>query len=251
MDAKTVRVRLTHDHTYEFIKDAITSLRFTPGQRLGTEELAQLVNASRTPVREALSRLSQEGLVHREGGWGYLVRQVSVKDVLDLYNVREALEVQAAREVVPKLTPTLIAELVARNRRAEEHFAAGCLDSFLAENRNFHKTIVDATGNALLRQMLNTIHDRVQQIGAIMVRMHQPRAKELLLGNRQILAALRQGDTERLVAAFRAHIRRGRKEVLRLVAGSAESALVLAAPAPTRSLRPPRTSSAPGKAATP
>ena len=244
MDANASRSVLAQDHTYEFIKEAITSLRFAPGQRLGTEELGQLVNASRTPVREALSRLSQEGLVHREGGWGYVVRQVSVKDVLDLYNVREALEVQVAREVVPKLTPAVIAELIARNRKAEEHFAAGRFDRFLAENRNFHKIIVEATGNALLRQMLNTIHDRVRQVGAIMVQMHQPRAKELLLENRRILAALTRGKTEGLVAAIRAHIRRGREEFLRLVAGSTAGTLVLAAPAPTRSLRSARASSA-------
>src|SRR5580765_5612350 len=104
MDANRTTAVLTQDRTYEFIKDAITSLRFPPGQHLGTEELSQLVNASRTPVREALGRLAQEGLVEREGGWGYVVRQVSVKDVLELYAVREALEVQAARELVPKLT---------------------------------------------------------------------------------------------------------------------------------------------------
>src|SRR6478672_11036824 len=130
MDAIKARASLAQDHTYAFIKEAITSLRFAPGQRLGTQELGQLVNASRTPVREALSRLAQEGLVHREGGWGYVVRQVSVKDVLELYGVREALEVQAAREVIPKLDPAMIARLVAENRKAEEHFAAGRFDAF-------------------------------------------------------------------------------------------------------------------------
>jgi DNA-binding GntR family transcriptional regulator len=215
--ASPAAAQLAQERAYAYIKEAITAVRFRPGQRLRTEEIAQAVSASRTPVREALSRLAQEGLVEREGGWGYVVTHMSLKDVLDLFNVREALEVEAAREVVGQLDDDTMSELVAMNARAEAHFRAGQYEAFLRQNRQFHDAIAAATRNRLLHQMLGTIQDRVRQVGTLTVTMHEPRLKELLEGNRRILAALRKKDGRALERAVRSHIRRGREHVLRMI----------------------------------
>lgn len=219
MDAitKTAAGALAQERVYAHIKEAITAVHLRPGQRLRTEELAQAVNASRTPVREALSRLAQEGLVEREGGWGYVVKRISVKDVLDLFNVREALELEAAREVVPFLEAGIVEELVALNARAEEHFRAGRYEPFLRQNREFHQALAGATRNRLLQQMLGAIHDRVRQVGTMVVELHKPRLQELLLENRRIVAAIRKKDGLALEKAVRHHIHRGRDHVMRLL----------------------------------
>ena len=230
MDASAHRApaQLAQERAYEYIKESITAVRFRPGQRLRTEEIAQAVSASRTPVREALSRLGQEGLVEREGGWGYVVKHMSVKDVLDLFNVREALELEAAREVVAHLDEDVIAHLGAMNARAETYFRAGQHEKFLRQNRQFHDAIAGATRNRLLHQMLGTIHDRVRQVGTLTVALHKPRLKELLEENRRILAALRKKDGPALERAVRSHIRRGREHVLRLITDSSSSTLLAA-----------------------
>ncbi|HTI46984.1 MAG TPA: GntR family transcriptional regulator [Casimicrobiaceae bacterium] len=227
--AHPAAAQLAQERAYAYIKEAITAVRFRPGQRLRTEEIAQALSASRTPVREALSRLAQEGLVEREGGWGYVVKHMSVKDVLDLFSVREALELAAARQVVGQLDDGVIDELVAMNARAEAYFRTGQYENFLRQNRQFHDAIAGATGNRLLHQMLSTIHDRVRQVGALTVTMHKPRLKELLEENRRILATLRKKDGPALERAVRSHIRRGREHVLRMITDSSSDRFPLAA----------------------
>jgi DNA-binding GntR family transcriptional regulator len=208
---------LVQHSAYAFLKEAIISLRFPPGQRLRSAEIAGLVKASRTPVREALSRLEQEGLVRRDGGWGYVVSEVGVKDVLELWSVRESLEVQAAGEAMRNLGPGDLDELASLNARAEALFAERRFIEFLDQNRRFHIALARMSGNALLQQMLGMIHDRVRMVGHLIVRLYEPRAEELLVENRKIMAALRSGDPEAVVQAIRAHLQRGREHVARLV----------------------------------
>ena len=208
---------LAQDRVYAAIKEAITSLQFEPGLSLRTSQIATRVNASRTPVREALSRLAQEGLVQREGGWGYVVKHVSMKDVVDLYNVREALEVLAAKAAIPHLNDDIVVRLVALNKQAEQSFKDKHYENFLKQNRSFHKLLGQTSGNLLLENMLNTIHDRVRQVGSLVVRMYEPRAQELLIENRRILVAIRARDEAALVSAIQAHINQGREHVRRLI----------------------------------
>lgn len=208
---------LIQNDIYAFIKGGITSLRFAPGKRLRAAELAELTHSSRTPVREALGRLEQEGLVRRDSGWGYVVSELSVKDILDLFGVREALEVQAASEVMPYLTPAAIEELAGLNAQAEAHFAERGYDAFIDRNRRFHLAIARLTGNKLLQQMLSMIHDRVCLVGGMILSVYEPRAEEWLLENRQIMASIRARNPEELVLAVRAHVRRGREHFLRLL----------------------------------
>ncbi|MGE0797536.1 MAG: GntR family transcriptional regulator [Lautropia sp.] len=217
---------LAPERVYESIKEAIISLRLKPGQRLRAAQIGKWVNASRTPVREALGRLAQEGLVDRDEGWGYVVRPISAKDVLDLFSVREALEVQAARELIPHLTAAGIGELVELNAQAEAAFLERRSDDFLAINRSFHKLIARLAGNRLLEQMLGTTHDRVRLVGALTLQLYPERAEELLTENRQILAAIRARDASALEHAVALHIRRGRQHVRRLLVDPEGSAVI-------------------------
>lgn len=208
---------LVQSSAYAFLKEAIISLRFRPGQRLRSAEIADLVKASRTPVREALSRLEQEGLVRRDDGWGYVVSEISVKGVLELWSVRESLEVQAAGEALQRMRPGDLEELASLNARAEVLYEERRFIEFLDQNRSFHIAIARMSGNGLLQQMLGMIHDRVRMVGNLIVRLHEPRAQELLVENRKIMAALRTGDPQAVVEAIRAHLQRGRDHVSRLL----------------------------------
>jgi DNA-binding GntR family transcriptional regulator len=208
---------LAQTNAYAFLKEAIISLRFRPGQRLRSAEIADLVKASRTPVREALSRLEQEGLVRRDGGWGYVVSEINGRNVLELWSVRESLEVQAATEALQRMRPGDIEELASLNARAEALYEERRFTEFLDQNRRFHIAIARMSGNGLLQQMLGMIHDRVRMVGNLIVRLHEPRARELLVENRKIMAALREREPQAVVQAIRAHLQRGRDHVSRLL----------------------------------
>ena len=76
-------------HAYDRIKESIVNMEVSPGQKLHAQELAVRLHVSRTPVREALGRLEQEGLVRRDTGWGYTVRSMNLKEILDLFALRD------------------------------------------------------------------------------------------------------------------------------------------------------------------
>src|SRR3972149_3590005 len=92
----------SQEKAYRFIREGIFGSEFKPDERLRAQELALRLGLSRTPVREALGRLEQEGLVRRDGGWGYVVRTMSLKEAEDVYKVRRVLELEAALEAMPK-----------------------------------------------------------------------------------------------------------------------------------------------------
>jgi DNA-binding GntR family transcriptional regulator len=182
---------------------------------LRAQELAQALSLSRTPIREALGRLAQEGLVERLGGWGFTVRALTVQDVLDLFNVREALEVEAARAALEKIGDAEVARfdaLLGQSRRALEK---GKLVESIRLARRFHVAIAQASGNRLLLQMLERINDRIHIVGLSLVSSMPERAARVYEENVSILESLRSRDAQALERAVRTHIHRSKELFLR------------------------------------
>ena len=201
----------SQERAYEFIKEGILDQRFLPGHPLRAQELAEALSLSRTPIREALSRLVQEGLVERLGGWGFKVQALTVQDVLDLFNVREALEVEGARaalEHVDASDVTRFEALLAQSRRALEK---GRAVESIRFARRFHVAIAESSGNRLLLQMLQGINDRIHIVGLSLVTSVPGRAAQVHDENRAILQGFVAHDAKALERAVRTHIHRSRE----------------------------------------
>lgn len=203
---------------YEHIKEEILSLRLAPNARLNAIELATHLGLSRTPVREALSRLEQEGLANRDPGGGFRVHALTLKEIVDTYKVREALEVEAALEALPHLTEDMLERFEKLLRASEPLMATATYTRFILANRKFHAAIVAAAGNAMLEQLMAPIADRVRLIGAMLVRGRAARLREVLDENLAILAALRTRDPAKIEEAVRAHVRLARDHASHLLA---------------------------------
>ena len=105
------RPNQVREAVYRHLKDLLLSGRFSPGERLSEPLLAQELGVSRTPVREALMRLAEEGLVELVPGKGARVRVFAPEEVEEVYGVRALLEGEAAREAALRATPWELAEL--------------------------------------------------------------------------------------------------------------------------------------------
>ena len=144
------------DDVYNQILSAIVDGEITKGERLIQEQIAEAVDVSRTPVREALLRLEQEGILEQRGRKGFSIREISAKEVRDMYGVREAIEGYAASTIAITRTPELLApikksidaELVSSQANVEEVFLL---------NRTIHRTIIVQTNNPLLLKMFERI----------------------------------------------------------------------------------------------
>lgn len=203
---------------YEFIREEILALRMRPNERLNTIELAARLKMSRTPVREALGRLEQDGLVRREAAIGFRVHALTLKEIVDIYRIREALEVEAALEALPNLTPATLDELEKPLRASQQLLERDQYNEFILANREFHAQIVRLTRNVMLEAVMSPIVDRVRLIGAMLIQRHAARQREVLDENLAILAALRSADPARVEEAVRAHVRRAREHAANLLA---------------------------------
>ena len=157
VDEAALRTRSRAEFVYESLRDAISDGRIAAGERVREEEVARNLGVSRTPVREALQRLQQRGLLVLGVGRGLVVAQLSQQQIIELYAMRQILEGSAARFAATHATPAEIAILY----QLQEELKAAEGDALLHThlNRQFHQAIYEAAHNRYLMQTLDSLLD--------------------------------------------------------------------------------------------
>jgi DNA-binding GntR family transcriptional regulator len=194
---------------YHFLKAKISSCEYKPRQRIYAHQVAAEIQVSRTPVREALGRLVHEGLVRKDGGWGYAVRELTSQEIRDLCAVRRALETEAARAALPRLDDAGLARIDKVLEQTRKHLEKGRIAEFVKRSRELHLEIAQASGNATLIELLVALHERIQLLGHMLNTHNRQRSPQVLQENTEIVAALHARDLPRLQAAICAHIDNG------------------------------------------
>jgi DNA-binding GntR family transcriptional regulator len=148
------------DRIYADLRRAIILGHHGPGQRLDLEELADRYGTSVTPVREALQMLSQEKLVTTRPHAGFYVTQTTLKELRDMLELREILEVAAVERAAVRITDGQLAELesVHAGYTGDDETS---YERYVTENRRFHYLIAQASGNEELADALGRLHDRL------------------------------------------------------------------------------------------
>lgn len=123
---------------------------FPAGSKLSEAALAQMLGVSRGPVREAFRGLQEAGLVRLEKNRGVFVRQISVEEADEIYEVRAALDELAGRRLAQMRSPRVLAALREHVERMERAAARRNLDAYSSANLAFHDCLVSLTGNAKL-----------------------------------------------------------------------------------------------------
>ncbi|MEI8079302.1 MAG: GntR family transcriptional regulator [bacterium] len=143
--------------SYRKLKEYLRAPERRIGERVVERRLGELVGASRTPVRQALIQLAQEGLVEHAPQWGFFVRQPDAEEVSELYEIRLRLESYAARRAATRATPDdlrWLREAVAKMRRAlVVDDPAGC--RFSEADREFHVRLLEAAHGRWLVRLVN------------------------------------------------------------------------------------------------
>jgi len=144
------------------IERRIVAGELTPGAKLNEAELAAAMGISRGPVREAFRALEQAGLVHTEKNRGVFVRQVSLEEANEIYEVRAALEAQIGRLAAKRVTPALLERLRDIVKRMQAVGRTRDPDAYFPLNLEFHETLAEASGNRALatnyRRVVNELN---------------------------------------------------------------------------------------------
>ena len=188
---------------------------YEPGDRLTEERLAEDFGVSRNPVREAIRVLQAEGFLTALPRRGAVVARMSVRDLEDLFDVRSALEVLAARLAADRMDAAgaaVLDRLLAKARTTHR------VADLAALNTQFHATISALSGNTLLTGMMESLHSRLQWVYRQSV---ETRAAQSWAEHRALAAAIRAGDAEMAAAAARTHVMAARESALALANGAA------------------------------
>lgn len=200
------------DEAYQRISNAMLVGTFPPGTRLVMDQLAEQLDTSRTPVRDALLRLQREGLIEPTGRRGYVVSSITTQDVEWIYEAREAVEGFAARRVA-ELGQDAVAMVRSAVDAADSVQSTDAGTTFDA-NLRIHRSLVEATGNPMLIALFDEIwqHARGRATFADYVE-HTESPTSVRAEHLPLVAALEAGPDEAF-NALRGHVREGRRSHL-------------------------------------
>jgi DNA-binding GntR family transcriptional regulator len=210
------RVRQAAEQAAQSLREGILSGAIAAGTRLGEAELAGRLSVSRTPIREALSRLAAEGLVDLQPNRGARVVTWSAEELHEIFELRLRLEPYAVRQAVPNISTD---DLVTMSELAEEMLRVGRpgrnqdLTGIVELNRRFHGLFIEAAGSPPLAAALRG----VTHAAVVHQNFHDysPDALRRSLNHHvEMVAAARAGDGDWAEAIMRAHLYNARATML-------------------------------------
>jgi DNA-binding GntR family transcriptional regulator len=155
---------------YDELKSRILRLLYPPGENLLEERLRTELKVSRTPIRMALSKLEQEGLVLHRPGRGYFIRDIRLDEVRSLFQVREFLEVPATKFATENASDQEMRELQAFVRQMDESVAKRFYDRYLDQAVEFHYRIALMTKNDILCEMVRGLNEKLSIVSRILLK---------------------------------------------------------------------------------
>lgn len=203
---------LVRTSVYQRLRADILSCRLRPGLQIQEKDLVEQFEVSKSPIRDALLKLEELGLVEVMPRKGYRVRRIDVSDVRDMYEMRQIFERECVALLVDNAPDDLLREL---DRFREGPEPGEGLPVWIAYNRSFHSWLAGNCGNArLARSALETIEqfDRLTHVSV-------SHAAEISLGSfvaehREIIDAIQARKRRQAIALARDHIDSSRRRVL-------------------------------------
>lgn len=197
------------EQTYEAIRKRILLRQLETGQQIPIDTVAAELGVSRTPVIDAMKRLASEGLVEIRARRGCFVRELTMDDMREIFEIREAIELYSIRQAIRDGRNGTLADTLETAYREMERSTSGDVytdyDHFVEWDRAFHLAIVGAGANHRLVEIYRNLHVHLH-----IMRVHYYRELEAAVqinsDHRAILDAIRQGDLAAAEKAVSAHI---------------------------------------------
>jgi DNA-binding GntR family transcriptional regulator len=211
---KTRAVENLSARVYNQIKNLILCNQIMPGQKLHHQQLSERLGVSRTPVREALTRLVQEGYVSFLPNRGFTCKEIRMQEAEELYELREALEAFAVEKAVAKLTDSALAQLRekmnAYGRDVQNRFSR----ERLVYDQDVHLQIAELTGNETLKNTLRHVFERIVLKRRTDGLYDPARGVAAHQEHLRLLDAMERRVPAEAIAILRSHIQAGKKNVM-------------------------------------
>ena len=201
-------------HVSEKLKQAIIRGDLAPGDRVVEIQVAEALDISRTPVREAIHKLEKEGLLKKLPKGGFTVMSLSREDIEETFGIRSVLESYAAGLAALKHREEELKPLDEKIREFKTCLKKGNLDDLPRINTEFHNLLYELSRSPKLIKLINELRDQIFRFRKILLKLdHMPEASNE--DHRRMLAAIRERDVAKVEELVREHISKGRKTVLK------------------------------------
>jgi DNA-binding GntR family transcriptional regulator len=202
------------ERAYEYLKAAVLSGRFTPGERLTEEHLAREMGISRTPIREALRKLESEGLIKALETRGFIVSRDSKAEVEEIFDIRAVLEGFALRVISGRVTEEVLGRLHGCIEKAEEALGRNRIDDVFHWNTQFHDLLHEfITDKTRLHDMMVTMRKYVLLYRRDTLQ-YPDGGRRTVDGHRRIVLALRLRDPDLCERVMREHIQQAKEDAV-------------------------------------
>ena len=216
-DRDTIRKKV-----YNYVREQILAGAIAPDERLVETRIALELGTSRTPVREALHNLEIEKLVRARPRVGYVVERMSVEDLEDICDLREAVEVLAIRRALGRAGKKLVKDLSGNLARQEKEVSRGNFTQYIELDTQFHETIAFLSGSGRILDLVKTLRQHMLRY-SVQATHFTDTALRSMEGHRHILQAVEKDDADAVTRAIREHLKTAREDIIKyVVAGKQE-----------------------------
>lgn len=193
------------DVVFNTLREAILKGDLKPGERLMELQLASKLGVSRTPIREAIRMLEQEGLAVTTPRKGAEVAKMTLKDMEDVLEIRDALDELAVRIACQKISDEQLKQLEDMKELFEKSTQTGNVKKIAEADVTFHDVIYEATGNPKLVTLLNNLREQVYRYRVEYIKDPKNYPK-LIAEHEAILESLKNRDVKNAVEAMHVHV---------------------------------------------
>ena len=216
------------DAAYRHISDKLLKHELIPGQKISEPVLAKELGFSRTPVREAIQRLQNEGLLHQIPSSGTYVAQSDRVPLIETYEIRLALETMAVRKVAERIKTKDLCKLkkccdemktiiVTAQKKKLDVIKGDLLTRFIIADMDFHLNIMKIAGNRTALKLITDAHMRNRIFGYLSRYRDLDHAKQTLARHSSIIKAIRDHDPDTAYKVLYEHIELSRNEALEVL----------------------------------
>lgn len=204
------------------IKERIWHGEYKPGDRLYEAQLAKQFSISRSPVREAIRTLINEGLLIMDEKSQITVYKPTLKDVKDIYGCRIALESAAVALAAERATGSQIAELERILAGTETAIKQNDKEEIVKWNTKFHEQIILISENVRLKKLVDELHSLTYYYRLLNIEGNE-RGQTILKGHKEIFNAIRERDPEKAAQSLMQHTQEDLKNLIKLIEGKGEN----------------------------
>ncbi len=210
------RITTVRDQVYEILKEDICRGLYKPGEKLQEIALAEKLNVSRSPVRDALLQLTSDGLAESIPNKGVYVRRFTAEDIAEIFDLRIMFEECAIKKISKGLSGKQKDELTSYKDRFTKEYERKDLQSYTNADTEFHMSLVNMSGNKTMIKFYTSIKFMIEQFRILSLSV-EDRYEKSYSEHIGTIDCILSGDIEKAIAINNKHLEATRAEILKIL----------------------------------